>query len=156
MHLFVKQDERKQLHVGHSQVLCQERQSSHLRKSVQEAWRQTHQPGRRRGHSDMAKILYNEYGEEFVFSTANGVWYRFVNHIWRNSRHVRCDSSERISETVTEPSFPNPRNTSDRHRRNLEGWVAKRIAPVNRSEAPKKKATKTTKTTNRRRDWNRR
>jgi P4 family phage/plasmid primase-like protien len=51
------------------------------------------------GHNDMAKILYNEYGNEFVYSTSNSAWYRFNNHIWEKSKNTQCfDLSERISD----------------------------------------------------------
>jgi P4 family phage/plasmid primase-like protien len=50
------------------------------------------------GHNDMAKILYNEYGNEFVYSTSNDAWYRFRNHIWKKSKKACFDLSERISD----------------------------------------------------------
>lgn len=52
------------------------------------------------GHNDLAKILYNEYGQEFVFSTINSSWYRFTNHIWEKSESPKVcfQLSERISD----------------------------------------------------------
>lgn len=50
------------------------------------------------GHNDLAKLLYNVYGEEFVYSTSNDTWYRFVDHVWRPYRKTCFDLSERISD----------------------------------------------------------
>jgi P4 family phage/plasmid primase-like protien len=36
-------------------------------------------------HNDIAKALFEEYGDVFVCSSfANRTWYQFVNHIWQN------------------------------------------------------------------------
>jgi P4 family phage/plasmid primase-like protien len=46
-------------------------------------------------HNQLAEVLYNEYGNEFVYS--QGAWYQFSGHIW----HQRADASdlrERISK----------------------------------------------------------
>lgn len=48
------------------------------------------------GHNDMAKILYNEYQNEFVYSLSDKRWYHFVDHIWFGT-DVCYDMSERIS-----------------------------------------------------------
>ena len=48
------------------------------------------------GHNDIAKLLYNEYGNEFVYSTTNGKWYQFKDHIWHEDKAC-YDLSERIS-----------------------------------------------------------
>jgi P4 family phage/plasmid primase-like protien len=48
------------------------------------------------GHSDMAKILLNEYHNEFVFSLSDKRWYHFEDHIW-TGMDVCYDLSERIS-----------------------------------------------------------
>lgn len=50
------------------------------------------------GHSDLAKLLHNEYGEEFVYSTTNDKWYAFKNHIWKECRMTNYNLSERISD----------------------------------------------------------
>lgn len=47
------------------------------------------------GHNDMAKILYNAYQNEFVYSTRNDQWYQFHNHIWQEVKNFAL--SERIS-----------------------------------------------------------
>jgi len=48
------------------------------------------------GHNDIAKLLYNEYGNEFVYSTVNAKWYQFKDHIWHEDKTC-YDLSERIS-----------------------------------------------------------
>lgn len=48
------------------------------------------------GHSDMAKILLNEYHNEFVYSIGDKKWYHFEDHVWRGM-DVCYDLSERIS-----------------------------------------------------------
>lgn len=48
------------------------------------------------GHNDLAKMLFNEYGNEFVYSTLNSQWYMFKDHIWVMSRSC-FDLRERIS-----------------------------------------------------------
>lgn len=49
------------------------------------------------GHNDLAKLLHNEYGQEFVYSTTDKTWYRFEKHIWADAdKHF--DLSERISD----------------------------------------------------------
>lgn len=49
------------------------------------------------GHNDLAKLLYNEYGQEFIYSTTDKTWYKFENHIWTDS-DKNYDLSERISD----------------------------------------------------------
>lgn len=49
------------------------------------------------GHNDIAKLLFNEYGNEFVFSTTNAKWYQFKNHIWHEEKAC-FELSERISD----------------------------------------------------------
>ncbi len=49
-------------------------------------------------HNDVAKILMNEYGNEFVCtSISNKEWYQFKNHIWKQIDKGR-DLRERISD----------------------------------------------------------
>lgn len=48
------------------------------------------------GHNDMAKILHNEYHNEFVYSLSDKRWYHFEDHIWMGM-DVCYDLSERIS-----------------------------------------------------------
>lgn len=49
------------------------------------------------GHNDIAKLLHNEYANEFVFSTTNSMWYQFRDHIWHEDK--TCFAlSERISD----------------------------------------------------------
>lgn len=48
-------------------------------------------------HNDIAKILYNEYGNEFVCSSVDSkTWYRFKDHIWKLVEKG-SDLRERIS-----------------------------------------------------------
>lgn len=48
------------------------------------------------GHNDMAKILYNEYQNEFVFSPTGSQWFHFNGNIWEEVK--TCFAlSERIS-----------------------------------------------------------
>lgn len=48
------------------------------------------------GHNDLAKMMFNEYSNEFVYSTYNSQWYMFKDHVW--SVFKSCyDLRERIS-----------------------------------------------------------
>lgn len=49
------------------------------------------------GHNDIAKLLFNEYGNEFVFSSTNAKWYQFKDHIWHEDKTCYA-LSERISD----------------------------------------------------------
>lgn len=49
------------------------------------------------GHNDIAKLLYNEYGNEFIYSPSNSKWYHFKNHIWHEDKSCYA-LSERISD----------------------------------------------------------
>lgn len=49
------------------------------------------------GHNDLAKLLYNEYGDEFVYSTTNDCWYIYEKHIW-----VQCKKCFSLSERISD------------------------------------------------------
>lgn len=49
------------------------------------------------GHNDIAKLLFNEYANEFLYSPTNAKWYQFREHIWHEDKACYA-LSERISE----------------------------------------------------------
>jgi P4 family phage/plasmid primase-like protien len=53
-------------------------------------------------HNDIAKVLYEEYSEEFVCaSTSKKIWYRFNDHKWELEEDGNC-LRERISNEIKE------------------------------------------------------
>lgn len=51
-------------------------------------------------HNDIAKILYNEHGNDFVCtSITDKIWYQFKNHIWQ-----RVDKGFSLRERISDPN----------------------------------------------------
>lgn len=51
-------------------------------------------------HNDLAKILYNEHGNEFVCtSITDKTWYQFKNHIWQ-----KVDKGFSLRERISDPN----------------------------------------------------
>lgn len=50
------------------------------------------------GHNDLAKLLFNEYHDEFVYSIPNASWYHYNNHKWTQLGKDCADLRCRISD----------------------------------------------------------